>query len=112
MDNNNPKMRSMFGGESTGGFFGLPVTTPGDVGNADIVVMGVGGVTPYASVGPYCQNAPDAIRGAFGWPGVLDHHDFDLGGTILVNHTRPMTGAIYPMMMKIMLLTVKRSMTL
>ena len=83
MSDDNPKMGSMFGGESSGGFFGSPMAQPGDTRNADIVLMGAPRATPYASVGPYCAGAPDAIRSAFGWPGVLDHHDFDLGGKIL-----------------------------
>ena len=84
MSEDNPKMRSMFGGESSGGFFGLPVAQPGEIGDADIVLIGAPSATPYESVGPYCAGAPDAIRSAFGWPGVLDHHDFDLGGKVLV----------------------------
>ena len=83
MSDGNPKMRAMFGGEISGGFFGIPVAAPGDVGNADIVLMGAPSATPYTSVGPYCAGAPDAIHSAFGWPGVIDHHDFDLGGKIL-----------------------------
>ena len=83
MSDGNPKMGSMFGGDSSGGFFGIPMAQPGDAGDADIVLMGAPSATPYASVGPYCAGAPDAIRSAFGWPGVLDHHDFDLGGKIL-----------------------------
>lgn len=73
----------MFGGDSSGGFFDIPLVEQGDTQRADIVVMGVPGATPYSSVGPYCANAPDAIRSAFGWPGVTTHYDFDLGGQIL-----------------------------
>ena len=38
---------------------------------------------PTPSVGNYCAAAPDAIRNAFGWPGVLGHHDFDIDGYLL-----------------------------
>lgn len=78
-----PSMQAMFGGDTAGGFLGLPVHQQGDTDNAHIVIMGAKSATPYTSVGPYCHNAPDAIRSAFGWPGVLEHHDFDLGGKIL-----------------------------
>jgi agmatinase len=72
-------MKALFGG-APGGFFDLPPAPVGDTGGADIVVVGVPAATPYPSVGNYCAGAPDAVRAAFGWPGVLGHHDFDLGG--------------------------------
>ena len=75
----------MFGGKTSGGIFDIPVAQLGDSRNADMVVLGVPCATPYTSVGPYCADAPDAIRDAFGWPGVLGHHDFDLDGNILSN---------------------------
>ena len=83
MKSDPPKMKSMFGGEPTGGFFDLPTISPGEDLNADIAILGVPGATPYASVGNYCGDAPDAIRDAFGWPGVLGHHDFDIDGFLL-----------------------------
>jgi len=73
----------MFGGTPSGGFFDLPVAPVGDTANADIVVFGAPAATPYASVGNYCADAPGAIRAAFGWPGVLGHHDFDIDGCLL-----------------------------
>ena len=45
--------------------------------------MGAATATPYASVGAYCADGPAAIRGAVGWPGMGEHHDFDLGGSLL-----------------------------
>ena len=75
----------MFGGTSQSGFFDIPVTGVGDVGEADMVVIGVPGATPYKTVGPYCADAPDTIRAAFGWPGVMEHHDFDADGNILAH---------------------------
>jgi hypothetical protein len=83
MNQKTPKMKSMFGGAPSGGFFDLPVAEPGDTRNADIVLIGAPAATPYESVGSYCAEAPDAIRGAFGWPGVLGHHDFDIDGHLL-----------------------------
>lgn len=78
----------MFGGQTNGGLFDIPVAPSGEVENADIVVIGAPSATPYASVGAYCAGAPDAIRSAGGWPGVLDHYDFDLGGKILAEGTQ------------------------
>ena len=80
-----PKMKSLFGGQPKGGFFDLPLVAPGTIDDADIVVVGAPSATPYASVGNYCADAPDAIRQAFGWPGVIGHHDFDLDGRILAD---------------------------
>lgn len=78
-----PDMSAMFGGEVKGGFMDIPLAPCGELQGADIVVLGAPSATPYASVGPYCAGAPDAIRAADGWPGVLGHYDFDLGGEML-----------------------------
>ena len=78
-----PRMKSMFGGTPQGGFLDLPTANPGDQKTADIVVVGAPAATPYSSVGNYCAAAPDAVRAAFGWPGVLAHHDFDIDGELL-----------------------------
>ena len=59
-------MKSMFGGKPKGGFFDLPLLTPGDIADASIVLMGIPEATPYTSVGSYCADAPAAIRSAFG----------------------------------------------
>jgi agmatinase len=85
MEKSSPQMKNLFGGAPGGGFLGLPTAPAGDTGNADIVLVGVPAATPYASVGNYCAEAPDAVRGAFGWPGVLEHHDFDLDGCPLAD---------------------------
>jgi agmatinase len=83
MSESSPKMKAMFGGEPSGGFFDLPLASPGETTDADIILLGAPAATPYSSVGNYCATAPDAIRTAFGWPGVLDHHDFDIDGFLL-----------------------------
>ena len=88
MSDSFPKMKAMFGGEPSGGFFDLPMAKPGDAGDADIIILGAPSATPYTSVGNYCATAPDAIRTAFGWPGVLDHHDFDIDGFLLAEGIR------------------------
>jgi len=73
----------MFGGEPGGGFFDLPLLPDGPETDLDIAIIAAPAATPYASVGNYCAGAPDAIRSAFGWPGVLGHHDFDIDGYLL-----------------------------
>ncbi|MEM7562180.1 MAG: arginase family protein [Pseudomonadota bacterium] len=83
MSENTPKMKSMFGGNPGGGFFDLPVVPRNETPHADIAILGAPAATPYVSVGNYCATAPDAIRQAFGWPGVLGHHDFDIDGYLL-----------------------------
>jgi len=83
MTTQSPKMKFMFGGQPQGGFLDLPLRSPGETADAGIILMGVPGATPYTSVGSYCAEAPAAIRNAFGWPGVLGHHDFDIDGYLL-----------------------------
>ncbi|MFT5221179.1 MAG: hypothetical protein ACI87H_003324, partial [Gammaproteobacteria bacterium] len=39
MTDETPKMKTMFGGETSGGFFDLPLASVGDIANADIVVL-------------------------------------------------------------------------
>jgi agmatinase len=88
MASDTPEMKSMFGGNPSGGFFDLPLASPSDTDEADIVIMGVPAATPYTSVGNYCADAPDSIRAAFGWPGVLGHHDFDIDGFLIPDSIR------------------------
>ncbi len=77
------KIGNLFGGEAKGGLLDIPYGPAGDVDDADLVVLGAPIATPYASVGPYCSGGPEAIRNAVGWPGMGEHYDFDLGGTLL-----------------------------
>ena len=88
MSDSKPRMGAMFGGETDGGFFDLPRVNPHDDVEADIAMLRVPAATPYRSVGNYCAGAPDAIRSAFGWPGVLDHHDFDIDGRLIADGIR------------------------
>lgn len=78
-----PAMNDLFGGHADGGFLGIPKANVGSLGDASIVLLGVPTATPYPTVGAYCADTPDTIREAMGWPGILDHHDFDVGGPIL-----------------------------
>lgn len=78
----------MFGAADTGTFLGLPSATLDDLSGADVVVIGAPCATPYASVGPYCKDAPAAIRAASAaYSGIRHHHNFDLGGPMLVDGT-------------------------
>lgn len=85
--NDDLKIGSLFGGDAAGGLFDIPTGPAGEVAGADIVVMGASTATPYGSVGAYCADAPTAIRAAVGWPGMGEHYDFDLGGTLLASAT-------------------------
>jgi len=77
------RIGNLFGGDAGGGLFDIPRVEPGVIDGAHIVVMGAATATPYGSVGAYCAAGPEAIRGAVGWPGMGEHHDFDLGGILL-----------------------------
>src|SRR5258705_3267332 len=79
---------SMFDADNSGTFLGLPSATPDDLQGADAVVIGAPCATPYASVGPYCKDAPSAIRASSAtYSGIRHHHNFDLGGPMLVEGT-------------------------
>ena len=65
-------------------FLGLPRCQNLKNLDADVAILGAPCATPYPSVGPYCKDAPDAIRAAVaGYGGAIDHMDFDLGGPLL-----------------------------
>lgn len=65
-------------------FLGLPMCKDLDTLDADVAIIGALGATPYKSVGPYCKDAPAAIRRTIaGYAGAISHHDFDLGGPLL-----------------------------
>ncbi|HEY7628991.1 MAG TPA: arginase family protein [Ilumatobacteraceae bacterium] len=75
---------SMFGADETGTFLGLAAATLDELDGVDIVVFGAPCATPYASVGPYCRDAPAAIRAASSAYGRnRHHHNFDLDAPAL-----------------------------
>lgn len=79
---------SMFDADDSATFLGLPSATDDDLQGAAIVVIGAPCATPYSSVGPYCKEAPAAIRAASAmYSGIRHHHNFDLGGPLLVDGT-------------------------
>ena len=78
----------MFDAGDSGTFLGLPSTTVDDLHGAGIVVIGAPCATPYSSVGPYCKDAPAVIRAASAmYSGIRHHHNFDLGGPMLIDGT-------------------------
>jgi agmatinase len=77
-------LSEMFGAGGTGSFFDLPEC--GDLSRveADIVLIGAAGCTPYPSVGFYCATGPQAIRAAgVAYGAAFGHMNFDLGGPVL-----------------------------
>ena len=74
----------MFGAGAVDTFLGIPPCS--DLGKleAKAAILGVPCATPYVSVGPYCAEAPDAIRASIGhYAPNVGHFDFDLGGPLL-----------------------------
>lgn len=70
-------------------FMGLPQCKNLSKLDADIAIIGIPCATPYKSVGPYCQDAPAAIRKSIGsYAGAIDHMDFDLDGPLLGNGSK------------------------
>jgi len=65
-------------------FFNVPKATLNDLSGVDVAILGVPCATPYASVGPYAANAPDALRHAIASDAHdTPHMDFDLAGPTL-----------------------------
>jgi len=82
-----PDMQALFGGRPVESLFGFRRGSLDSPGHPDIVVIGAPCATPYASVGPYCADAPGVVRASSGFPGEREHFDFDLEGTILLPET-------------------------
>ena len=75
---------AMFGAGQVETFMGLPACRDLAAIEAQIVILGAAGCTPYPSVGFYCAGGPAAIRAAgAAYAANLGHMNFDLGGPIL-----------------------------
>ena len=73
----------MFGAGGAATFFNLPEVSWTGL-EADIVLFGAAGATPYPSVGFYCAGGPQAIRAAgVAYGAAFGHMHFDLGGPVL-----------------------------
>lgn len=78
----------MLGGGDVETFMGVPRCSVDALTGIDIVIIGAPCATPYASVGPYCKDAPSAIRAASGtFSATRHHHNFDLDGPIVPDGT-------------------------
>lgn len=65
-------------------FLGLPASSDLTTLAAEIAILGAPCASPYPSVGPYCADAPAAIRaGIADYANSRHHQDFDLGGPLL-----------------------------
>ncbi|MBV8912597.1 MAG: arginase family protein, partial [Acetobacteraceae bacterium] len=76
-----PNLAALYGARDTSTFLGFPPCGDLRTLEAPIAILGAPGATPYASVGPYCRNAPAALRKTMaGLSANVDRHDFDAGG--------------------------------
>jgi agmatinase len=77
-----PDMRAMLGGSESTTFLGIDSCSVETIpAGSDVVVLGAPCATPYDWVGPYCKNAPTAIRYSSGtYAASRNHQNFDLDG--------------------------------
>lgn len=77
-----PDMRAMLGGGDVTTFLGLDACSLSEIPpGSDVVVLGAPCATPYEWVGPYCKDAPAAIRRSSAtYSSSRQHHNFDLDG--------------------------------
>ncbi|MBD8556123.1 arginase family protein [Rhizobium sp. CFBP 8762] len=80
----NADLGALFGAAAdTTTFLGLKSCSDLETLTAPVALLGAPCATPYASVGAYCRNAPDALRRATGsLTANVDRHDFDHGGPV------------------------------
>ena len=78
----------LFGGEDVSTFFGLPACDALWELDARIALIGAPGATPYQTVGPYCRNAPSALRNAAAAAAAnFARYNFDIGGPVFPDGT-------------------------
>ncbi len=85
MSTKQPDIGAMFGASGSGtAFLGFPAGDLQGPLEADIAIVGAPCATPYPVVGPYCAEAPAAIRaGVAGYGASRHHQDFDFGEPLL-----------------------------
>lgn len=89
---------SMYGSAPTGSFLGLPTCERLAPLDAQAVILGMPGATPYASVGSYCADGPNAIRSVMAqYAATLHHHDFDFGEPLLPAGTKVVDAGNLPL---------------
>ena len=75
---------AMFGAGAARGFLGLPEAGDLAAVQADVVIVGADGCTPYPSVGHYCAGGAAAIRaGGAQWAASQQAMNFDLGQAVI-----------------------------
>jgi agmatinase len=78
-----PDLAALFGAQDSSTFLGLEKCDDLDDISEPIALIGAPCATPYNSVGPYCKDAPRALRQAISsLTANIDRHNFDLGGPI------------------------------
>lgn len=82
--NTKPNLGALYGASGeTKTFLGLEMCTNLEELKAPVAIIGAACATPYASVGAYCRNGPDALRRATNsLTANVDRHDFDHGGPV------------------------------
>ena len=91
-----PGQLSGAGGEGET-FPGLPCCRDLARLQADIVLIGAAGCTPYPTAGFYCAGGPAAIRAAgAAYGAALGHRNFDLGGPVLPSGVVAVDGGDLP----------------
>lgn len=84
--NEKANLSALFGANSSSTFLGLDKCDDLELLNSPIALIGMPCATPYGSIGPYCKNAPKALREAISSLNAnIDRHNFDIDGKIFVD---------------------------
>ena len=84
--NKKANLSALFGANSSSTFLGLDKCDDLELLNSPIALIGMPCATPYESVGPYCKNAPRALRESISSLNAnIDRHNFDINGKIFVD---------------------------
>jgi len=87
----------MYGSDPPHPFLGLPLCEVLTPLAADAIILGIPAATPYPSVGSYCADGPDAIRGVMAqYAATLHHHDFDFDEPLVPANTRAVDAGNLP----------------
>ena len=84
--NEKANLSALFGANSSSTFLGLDKCDDLELLKSPIALIGIPCATPYESVGPYCKNAPRALRESISSLNAnIDRHNFDINGKIFVD---------------------------
>ena len=82
-----PNFAAVIGANAGPGFFGMEMADTAE--QATLAIFGAATATPYASVGAYCADGPQTLRGASReMAGTVNNMHFDLNGPVLLADTR------------------------